>query len=81
MIGRGQLGMYFLSQLAFKGLQKFTLAWNGVRYYKLSIATGMIRLSNFFYKKKSSIYICLIRSRCITESNFLFLKSTRFQYL
>ena len=82
--GRVQLGMHFLSQLAFKGLHKFALASNGVRYNKLSIATGMMSLSNFFLKKKkiSSTYIYLIRGRCIIDSHFvLFLTSNRLQFL
>lgn len=48
--GKAKLGMYYLSQVAFQGQQKFTSAWNGVRYNKLLIATGMMSLSNFFLK-------------------------------
>ena len=40
--------MYQLNQLSFQGLQKFTLVWSGA-IYKLSIATGMINFSHFFF--------------------------------
>ena len=44
--------MYFLRQLPFEGVETFTLAWNGVRYNKLSNATF------FFFKKKNfNIYL------------------------
>ena len=42
--------MYFLRQLPFEGVETFTLAWNGVRYNKLSNAT-------FFFLKKKLQYI------------------------
>ena len=45
------------------------LKWNGVRYNKPSIATGMMNLSNNLLEK-SSANIYLVRSRCIIDSKF-----------
>ena len=42
------MSMYFLNQLAFHGLQRFALAWNGVIYNNFSIETGMMSLLNLF---------------------------------
>ena len=78
---RVQFVMYQLNQLSFQGLQKFTLAWSGA-IYKLSIATGMINFSHFFFFFKSSIYIYFIHRWCIiTVTFYLFSTRNRFQYL
>ena len=78
---RVQFVMYQLNQLLFQGLQKFTLAWSGA-IYKLSIATGMINFSHFFFFLKSSIYIYFIHRWCIiTVIFYLFSTRNRFQYL
>ena len=42
---------YFTTGHRFKGYRNLPLPWDGVRYNKLSIATGMMSTSNSFFKK------------------------------
>ena len=60
--------MSFMNQLGFQRVYNFIFSseWSGVRY-KIPITAGMMSKSNFKKiknKKKSSTYICVIRSRC-----------------
>ena len=42
----------FWTSHGFKGYRNLPFAWDGVKYNKLSIATGMTSTSTFFFKKK-----------------------------
>ena len=57
----------FWASLCFSWYISLPWTWDGVRYYKLSIPTGVMITSIFFFK--SSICVYSIRSRCITDSN------------
>ena len=52
------------------GMMLYLYLRMGVTYNKLSITTGMTSKSNL--KRKSSTYICVIRSRCRMESFYFF---------
>ena len=56
--------------LYFKGYRNLPGTWDGERYYKLSIATGVTITSIFFFFK-SLVCVYSIHSRCITDSNLL----------
>ena len=68
--------MSFMNQLGFQRVYNFIFSseWSGVRY-KIPITAGMMSKSNFKKiknKKKSSTYICVIRSRCRMDFFFYY---------
>ena len=61
----------FWASLCFKGYRSLPWSGDGVRYYKLSIATGVTSTSIFLFFFKSSICVYLIRIWWITDRNLL----------
>ena len=61
----------FWASLHFKGNKSLAWTWDGVRYYKLSIATSVTSTSIFFIFFKSPICLCTVGSGHITDSNLL----------
>ena len=59
----------FSGSLYFNGYRSLPWTWNEVRYYKLSIVTGVTITSIFFFKSLICVYSIL--SRCIPDSNLL----------